>query len=111
MAKRGATGVAEVEAPVSDVNSRLHQNALQEAGSPEIYPQAYAAVNTDPRAEEESEIARIAYEMFEARGREHGRHDDDWYEAEKEFRRRKGEQDNNAGLQQAPAAKSVHPAR
>ena len=33
-----------------------------------------------------AEIARRAYERFEARGREHGRDQEDWFEAERERR-------------------------
>lgn len=36
-----------------------------------------------PTAEE---VRRRAYELWEQRGREHGRHEDDWYRAENEVR-------------------------
>lgn len=35
----------------------------------------------------EDDIARRAYERFEARGREHGRDQEDWFEAERELNR------------------------
>ena len=46
--------------------------------------EGYAAMNSD----EQSEIARIAYLMYEERGGEHGHHDEDWHRAEAEYRRR-----------------------
>lgn len=50
-----------------------------------IYPDTF---DTPPSAEE---IAAEAYAIYQARGGEHGRHDDDWYEAERRLtdRRRK----------------------
>lgn len=36
--------------------------------------------------EERQTVARRAYERFEARGREHGHHIEDWLNAESEFR-------------------------
>lgn len=32
------------------------------------------------------EVRRRAYEIWEQRGREHGKHEDDWYRAEQEIR-------------------------
>jgi hypothetical protein len=37
------------------------------------------------------QIARRAYERYEARGREHGRDQEDWFNAEEELRGRRGE--------------------
>lgn len=36
-----------------------------------------------------SAIAHRAYELYEARGREPGRHEDDWLQAERELRQRR----------------------
>jgi hypothetical protein len=33
------------------------------------------------------EIARLAYAYWEARGRQHGSHEEDWYRAERELMR------------------------
>jgi hypothetical protein len=35
------------------------------------------------------EIARLAYAYWEARGRQHGCHEEDWYRAERELLRRR----------------------
>jgi len=48
--------------------------------------QGYAAMNG---LDEQSEIARRAYEMYQERGDEHGSADDDWFRAEQEVRRRR----------------------
>lgn len=40
-------------------------------------------------ASEHEEIARLAYEFWEARGREHGSAEQDWVRAEQEYRRLK----------------------
>jgi hypothetical protein len=52
-----------------------------------IYPDTF---DTPPSP---AEIAAEAYAIYQARGGEHGRHDDDWYEAERRLaeRRRKPE--------------------
>ena len=34
------------------------------------------------------EIARVAYQIWEERGRMHGQHENDWYEAERRIRAR-----------------------
>lgn len=42
-----------------------------------------ASQSADPTPEE---ISRRAYELYEQRGGEHGRHEDDWHQAERELR-------------------------
>ena len=53
-----------------------------------IYPDTF---DTPPSPDE---IAAEAYAIYQARGGDHGRHDDDWYEAERRLseRRRKTQQ-------------------
>ena len=41
-----------------------------------------------PPAPSHDEIARLAYAYWEARGRRHGSHQEDWYRAERELLRR-----------------------
>jgi hypothetical protein len=48
-----------------------------------IYPDTFA---TPPSPEE---IAAEAYDIYQARGGEHGRHDEDWYEAERRITERR----------------------
>jgi hypothetical protein len=43
-------------------------------------------VGTPHLAPTEDEIARRAYQLFEARGGEHGRDREDWFQAERELR-------------------------
>ena len=40
-------------------------------------------------APSQDEIARLAYAYWEARGRQHGSHQEDWYRAERELLRRR----------------------
>jgi hypothetical protein len=42
-----------------------------------------------PPAPSHDEIARLAYAYWEARGRQHGSHQEDWYRAEHELLRRR----------------------
>ena len=58
---------------------------LEEAVSSGNSLEGYVAMNED----DNSEIARRAYELYEERGRQHGFHEDDWYRAENEIRSRK----------------------
>ena len=48
-------------------------------------PQNQAAVVRDNRAENENAIRRRAYELYEERGREDGRSEEDWLRAEAEL--------------------------
>jgi hypothetical protein len=45
----------------------------------------------EPRALDADQVARRAYERFEARGGEHGRDQEDWFDAEQELRGTRGE--------------------
>ena len=51
-----------------------------------IYPDTF---ETPPSADE---IAAEAYAIYQARGGEHGRHEDDWLEAERRLRERRRNQ-------------------
>ena len=83
-------------APVSNNSSRAGQNGTPRSGRREkrgasarpspaeiaaeaaaIYPDTF---DTPPSPEE---IAAEAYAIYQARGGEHGRHDEDWFEAER----------------------------
>jgi hypothetical protein len=62
---------------------------LSDAANAQQSIQGYAAVNG---LDENAEIARVAYELFQQRGEEHGDADGDWFRAEQEVRRRTGNQ-------------------
>jgi len=47
------------------------------------------AVRAPARRDEQAEIARVAYELWEKRGRTHGNHQTDWLEAERIVRARR----------------------
>lgn len=51
------------------------------------------------------ETARRAYELYQRRGGTHGRHEDDWYEAERQLREERRR--SYGGASQAPAAKTT----
>lgn len=55
----------------------------ESTGAAEDRPSAHAVVEPVP-----GDVARRAYELFEQRGREHGRDLDDWYQAERELQTR-----------------------
>ena len=61
----------------------LTASAQPETSAPQNAPPPAA---TEPAAHEglEAKIARRAYERYETRGREPGRDQDDWFEAERE---------------------------
>ena len=59
---------------------------LPDAANAEQSIQGYASVNG---LDENSEIARVAYELFQQRGEENGDADGDWFRAEQEVRRRR----------------------
>lgn len=78
-------------------------HTLEEAANSENTLQGYAAMND---ADENSEIAeeaaseqpsdheaiaQLAYQYYLERGGEHGSHEEDWYRAEQEIRRRSQE--------------------
>ncbi len=56
-----------------------------------------ASIPLDHDGPDASAIAHRAYELYEARGREPGRHEDDWLQAERELRQRR---DDDAAVAQ-----------
>jgi hypothetical protein len=58
---------------------------LPDAANSEQSLEGYAAINTEP----DSEIARIAFELYQQRGEHPGDADGDWFRAEQEVRRRR----------------------
>src|SRR5579885_2630617 len=76
-------------------------HSLEEAANSDNSLEGYAAINTpdaeqrenDPE-DDETEIAKIAYALYEERGGEHGQDRDDWYRAVEEYRRRRGSRTN-----------------
>jgi len=61
---------------------------LPDAANAEQSIQGYAAING---LDEQSEVARIAYKLFQERAGENGDADGDWFRAEQEVRRRRQE--------------------
>ena len=61
-------------------------HSLEEAANADNSLEGYAAIN----AEDHSEIAKLAYQFYEERGRENGSAEEDWYRAEQEIRGRRG---------------------
>ncbi|QRK08392.1 DUF2934 domain-containing protein [Archangium violaceum] len=49
-------------------------------------PRGAANTNTSRPGPTQEQIARRAYELYLARGGSHGRHEDDWLQAERELR-------------------------
>ena len=49
----------------------------------------YSGPVTLPQPPAHHDIARLAYSYWEARGRLHGFHEQDWYQAERELYRRR----------------------
>ena len=62
-------------------------HSLQDAVNADNSLEGYAAMN----ATDHDEIAKIAYQMYEERGGEHGHHEEDWHRAEREYRSRAGQ--------------------
>lgn len=74
----------QVEDPGAHAEIKTARN-LPDAANAEQSIQGYAAVNG---LEEDSEIARKAYELYLERGDQPGSADGDWFRAEAEVRRR-----------------------
>ncbi len=60
----------------------------EDTGSP---VQAGARGASETETQDPDAIARRAYEKFQSRGGEHGRHEEDWLEAERELNKPSGE--------------------
>ena len=54
-----------------------------------VHRAPYSGPVTLPSPPSHQDIARLAYTYWEARGRVHGFHDQDWYQAERELRARR----------------------
>ncbi len=83
--KKRATRKKTVAAPAEPVEQNMTQAAetgktTQTAGMSPASPATRAEALTP------EEVRRRAYELWEKRGREHGKHEDDWYKAERELR-------------------------
>jgi len=61
-------------------------HSLEEAANSDNSLEGYAAMNED----EHSEIAKLAYALYEQRGGNGGSAEEDWFRAEREYRKRKG---------------------
>lgn len=60
-------------------------HSLEEAANSDNSLEGYAAMNADLH----DEIARLAYQLYEDRGRRDGFHEQDWLRAEQQIRSRK----------------------
>jgi hypothetical protein len=85
----------KVDAPVEDIIDEVPKappGKTPRRTSPANGPQPEAAEDDTTTAAEaitEEAISRRAYELYENRGREDGRHEDDWQAAERELRERR----------------------
>ena len=68
-------------------------HSLEEAANADNSLEGYAAMNANGH----DEIAKIAYELYEQRGREHGHHEEDWHHAEREYQRRRSQSSRAVG--------------
>jgi DUF2934 family protein len=75
----------QVEQPAAHAGIKTARN-LPDAANSEQSIEGYAAVNG---LDERTEIARLAYKLFEERGSQEGDADGDWFRAEEEIRRRR----------------------
>lgn len=79
-AKQRAGNVTEANADV------VAQSAVQPTTNT---TNASAESHNSPAIDQEA-VRRRAYELYEQRGRISGKHDEDWYRAEREIRERRG---------------------
>jgi hypothetical protein len=77
----------QVERPSAHKGIETARN-LPDAANAEQSIQGYASVNG---LDEQTEIARLAYKLFEERGDQEGDADGDWFRAEEEVRRNRQE--------------------
>ena len=74
---------------MADKRKMQAAHSLEEAANSNNSLEGYVAMNADLH----DEIARLAYQLYEDRGRQDGFHEEDWFQAENEIRnRRNGEQ-------------------
>ncbi|WNG49515.1 DUF2934 domain-containing protein [Archangium minus] len=69
-------------------NAKATQNtsSQQHAQPQQVAETSRNAANSNRSGPTQEQIARRAYELFLARGGSHGRHEDDWIQAERELR-------------------------
>lgn len=73
-----------VENPAAHADIKTARN-LPDAANARQSLEGYAAINADPQ----SEIAQVAFELYQQRGEDAGDADGDWFRAEQEVRRRR----------------------
>jgi len=74
----------QVENPRAHADIETARN-LPDAANAEQSLEGYAAINADP----DSEIAQVAFALYQERGENAGDADGDWFRAEQEVRRRR----------------------
>lgn len=82
-------------------------HSLEDAANSDNSLEGYVAVNHSPRTggiDDHDEIAKLAYQYYQERGREHGSHEEDWYRAEQELRRRSQETGDGGPGQEGDSA-------
>jgi hypothetical protein len=75
----------QVEQPSAHEDIKTARN-LPDAANAEESIEGYASING---LNEQSEIARLAYKLYEERGGQAGDADGDWFRAEEEIRRQR----------------------
>src|SRR4051812_8836987 len=81
----------QVPAPTAAAPAPVAPPAPVASAAPKPAPAAAAPTPTAAKQEAKpgpthEQIARRAYEIYTARGADHGRHDDDWLQAERELK-------------------------
>jgi DUF2934 family protein len=77
----------QVEQPSAHKEIKTARN-LPDAANAEESIEGYASING---LDERTEVARLAYKLYEERGRQAGDADGDWFRAEEEVRRQRME--------------------
>ncbi|WNG38996.1 DUF2934 domain-containing protein [Archangium violaceum] len=67
-------------------NAKATQNTSSQQHAQQVAETSRNAANSNRSGPTQEQIARRAYELFLARGGSHGRHEDDWLQAERELR-------------------------
>jgi Protein of unknown function (DUF2934) len=88
MAKR-TTSRSKVSDPAAPAPSKPRRARTTAAGEPPATAADAASASVPPAEPSVEDIRRRAYERYLERGENHGRHFDDWLEAERELRSKK----------------------
>jgi DUF2934 family protein len=88
MAKR-PTSRSKVSDPAAPAQPKPRRARTTAAAEPPATAADVASASVPPAEPSVDDIRRRAYERYLERGGNHGRHFDDWLEAEKELRSRK----------------------